>query len=159
MGDRRANIMGALARLHRSSLWRLIAVSDLYQSAPVAAYGNSFYNANCAVRSRLSPLQLLRELKRIERDAGRRPTFTNGPRVLDIDILLYGQRRLDGAHLQLPHPRIHERDFVILPAKEICCALQGVVYDQVASWAPTYSALLIRLWIKDRERRKLCRKR
>ncbi|MEQ1773487.1 MAG: 2-amino-4-hydroxy-6-hydroxymethyldihydropteridine diphosphokinase [Burkholderiales bacterium] len=107
----------ALARLPES---QLIAQSSLVRSAPVG-YANQpdFVNAVAAIRTALTPRALLDALLAIEREHGRVREFANAPRTLDLDILLYGERVIDEAGLSVPHPRMHERAFVMVPLAEI----------------------------------------
>lgn len=99
---------------------RLIKRSSLYQSAPVG-YANQpdFINAVTEIRTQLSPDDLLDALLDIEHAAGRERPFANAPRVLDCDLLLYGDMAIHTEKLTLPHPRMHERGFVLLPLAEI----------------------------------------
>ncbi len=98
----------------------LIKQSSLYQSAPVG-YANQpdFINAVAEIRTQLSPGDLLDALLNIEHAAGRERPFANAPRVLDCDLLLYGDMAIHTEKLTLPHPRMHERGFVLLPLAEI----------------------------------------
>jgi 2-amino-4-hydroxy-6-hydroxymethyldihydropteridine diphosphokinase len=107
----------ALARLPDT---QLIAQSSLYRSAPVG-YANQpdFVNAVAAIRTTLQPRVLLDALLAIEREHGRVREFPNAPRTLDLDIALYGERVIDDPGLTVPHPRMHQRAFVIVPLAEI----------------------------------------
>ena len=94
--------------------------SSLYRSAPVGfADQPDFVNAVAELRTGLPVNRLLAELKEIETRHGRRRSFRNAPRPLDLDILLYGELTMNLAHLTLPHPRMHERAFVLEPLLEI----------------------------------------
>jgi 2-amino-4-hydroxy-6-hydroxymethyldihydropteridine diphosphokinase len=99
----------------------LIARSSLYSSKPMGASGQPDYvNAVVAVDTVLSPQALLQMLQAIERRRGRERTDEKwGPRVLDLDLLLYGGRKIKTADLTVPHPGLHERDFVLVPLGEI----------------------------------------
>jgi 2-amino-4-hydroxy-6-hydroxymethyldihydropteridine diphosphokinase len=103
---------------------RLVAVSSLYRSAPVDADGPDFLNAVAEIRTALAPHALLRELQAIERGQGRERPFRNAPRTLDLDLLLYDELVLHGAELELPHPRMHERAFVLRPLAELDASLR-----------------------------------
>ena len=106
-----------LARLPQS---RLVARSSLYASAPVGyAEQPDFINAVAALETRLSPRALLEAMLGIEHRHGRNRTFRNAPRTLDLDLLLYGDANFHEENLTLPHPRMHERAFVLLPLLEI----------------------------------------
>jgi 2-amino-4-hydroxy-6-hydroxymethyldihydropteridine diphosphokinase len=98
---------------------RLLRVSSLYRSAPVDAGGPDYLNAVAELDTTLAPLELLHALQRIEQAAGRERPYRNAPRTLDLDLLLYGTLRLDSAELTVPHPRMGERAFVLLPLAEL----------------------------------------
>lgn len=109
--------MRELAHLPES---RLSARSSLYASAPVGyAEQPDFINAVAALETALSPRALLEAMLGIEHHHGRNRTFRNAPRTLDLDLLLYGNAHFHEDHLTLPHPRMHERAFVLLPLLEI----------------------------------------
>ena len=94
--------------------------SSLYRSAPVGyADQPEFVNAVAQIETSLPASRLLAELKEIEARHGRHRSFKNAPRPLDLDILLYGELTMSLAHLTLPHPRMHERAFVLKPLMEI----------------------------------------
>lgn len=123
--DPAAQVELALNELARLPESRLAARSSLYASAPVG-YANQpdFINAAAALETRLSPRALLEALLGIEHRHGRNRTFRNAPRTLDLDLLLYGAAHFHEEHLTLPHPRMHERAFVLLPLLEIAPALE-----------------------------------
>ena len=99
---------------------RLVAQSPLYRSAPVGYAGQpDFINAVAAVDTALSPRELLDALLAIEGRHGRVRDFPNAPRTLDLDVLLYGERELHEPGLTVPHPRMHERAFVLVPLCEL----------------------------------------
>ena len=108
--------VAALARLPHT---RLTAQSSLYRSAPVEASGPDFINAVAEIKTDLAPIELLRSLLSIENTFGRERPFPNAPRVLDLDLLLYDEIVMNSAELMLPHPRMHERGFVMIPLAEI----------------------------------------
>lgn len=106
----------------------LVARSALYRSAPVGVAGQPDYlNAVIAADTRLSAEELLAALLAIERAAGRTRAYPQAPRTLDLDLLLYGDARISLPHLQVPHPRMHQRAFVLLPLAEIapCATIPG----------------------------------
>ncbi|OZB43901.1 MAG: 2-amino-4-hydroxy-6-hydroxymethyldihydropteridine diphosphokinase [Thiomonas sp. 13-66-29] len=121
LGDGAATIRAALAELEALPACQLLLASGLYRSAPVDAQGPDYWNAVAALRCGLAPGQLLEHLQRIELEHGRlRPTAVrNAPRTLDLDLLLFGSRRVQTAQLTLPHPRMHLRAFVLAPLAEI----------------------------------------
>ncbi len=92
----------------------------MYETAPVGVtLQPSFVNAVCGMWTNLSVYELLREIRGIQHEAGERGPVLNGPRVLDIDILLFGSLVVDLPHLTVPHPRMTEREFVLRPLAEI----------------------------------------
>jgi 2-amino-4-hydroxy-6-hydroxymethyldihydropteridine diphosphokinase len=120
LGDREQNIRSALARIAALPETRVVAVSSVLETEPWGVRDQpSFLNAAAEIRSSLPPAQLLSAIKQIESDLGRTPTFRWGPRVIDIDLLLYGERRVHEVNLRLPHPHILERPFVWEPLAEI----------------------------------------
>jgi 2-amino-4-hydroxy-6-hydroxymethyldihydropteridine diphosphokinase len=122
VGDRRSNLAGALREIE--ALGSIERVSSVYESEPVGAADQpDFWNLALRLRTSLRPLDLLRELKRLEHRLGRRPTFRHGPRVIDLDVLLYDAERIHGPELEVPHPRMLERAFVLLPLVELEPAL------------------------------------
>ena len=99
---------------------RVLAASSLYRSAPVGyAAQPDFVNAVAKLQTRLAPRELLDALHIIEKRHGRRRSVRNAPRTLDLDLLLYGTLIVHEDGLTLPHPRMHERAFVLLPLAEI----------------------------------------
>lgn len=101
----------------------VIARSSLYRSAPVGLVNQpDFINAVVAINTALDPLELLRALLAIEAHHGRVRSIPNAPRTLDLDLLMHGDARMSSPELTLPHPRMHERAFVLLPLLEIAPA-------------------------------------
>jgi 2-amino-4-hydroxy-6-hydroxymethyldihydropteridine diphosphokinase len=120
LGEREEHLQGALERLAALPGTRVVAVSRFLETPPWGYEEQPpFLNAVAEIRTELEPEELLAELKRIEGEVGRTPTFRWGPREIDVDLLLYGERRLEGPSLTLPHPRILERPFVCEPLAEI----------------------------------------
>ena len=118
LGCRRQNIADALDRLR--TLSSNLVASSFYETPPIGVtFQPSFVNAVCRIWTILSPFELLHEIRRIQRIGGSRRPILNGPRELDIDILLYGNLVIDAPHLTIPHPRMTEREFVLRPLAEI----------------------------------------
>jgi len=118
VGDRIENLRTALARL--AGIGSLVAVSGLYHTAPVGVTDQpDFLNAACLVQTELSLDKLLVVVKQIEWEGGRRPARFWGPRPLDIDIILASSETVATAELVVPHPRMAERAFVLVPLSEI----------------------------------------
>ncbi len=127
LGDPLAALQRAVARLHAAEGVDVCAVSPVYRSAPVQAQGPDFYNAVLRLRTCLTPHALLDVLQAIEQEAGRERPFRNAPRTLDLDLLLYGATVLHDERLTLPHPRMHQRAFVLRPLADIdpACHIPG----------------------------------
>ena len=145
LGDRAGNLMRALALLDGDSLTRVTAASSLYATDPVGMAGDEpeFLNAAALVRTERDPGGLLDLCLRVEAELGRVRTGRWVSRTMDVDILLYGDRRCEGGRLVLPHPRMKERAFVLLPAAEISpdWILDG---KPIAEWASGISASGVR---------------
>ena len=97
--------------------------SSFYRTAPIDAIGPDFLNAVVHLDTRLAPHALLAALQRIEQAHGRERAYRNAPRTLDLDLLLYGDHLIETPTLTVPHPRLHERAFVLRPLAEIAPAL------------------------------------
>ncbi len=124
LGDKRGNIEKATERLREISTG--LAVSSMYETTPVGVtLQPTFVNAVCGMWTGLGAFELLQEIREIQRELGVRGPVLNGPRMLDIDILLYGGLVIDLPHLTVPHPRMTEREFVLRPLAEIA---PGVVH-------------------------------
>ena len=119
LGDAPATLEAALQEIGQIRLSRIVARSSLYRSAPVDANGPDFINAVVALETTLAPRELLDALRAIERAHGRERPFRNAPRTLDLDLLLYGDRVIANDALIVPHPRLHERAFVLVPLAQI----------------------------------------
>ena len=118
IGDRAENLRQGVRRL--TALGRITAISSLYETDPVGYLQQpSFLNAVVALETVLAPADLFAALLGIERDLGRTRTFLNAPRTLDLDLLLVDDAVLTIDELTLPHPRLHERAFVLIPLAEI----------------------------------------
>ena len=126
--DPASQVNAGFATLSRLAKTRLIAQSALYRTAPVGYTDQpDFINAVAEVETALSPRALLDALLLVERSHGRLRDFPNAPRTLDLDVLLYGELQLHEQGLTIPHPRMHERAFVLVPLAEIAphCVIPG----------------------------------
>lgn len=123
LGDATCAVRRAIEALSTLPGTRLVAASSLYRSAPVDAAGPDYVNAVAELQSSLEPAELLRVLQALEQDSGRERPYRNAPRTLDLDLLLVGQQQLNTPELTLPHPRLHERAFVLRPLLELDPAL------------------------------------
>jgi 2-amino-4-hydroxy-6-hydroxymethyldihydropteridine diphosphokinase len=130
VGDRRANLRAALDRLAAPDL-RLLRVSPVYETEPVD-YTNQDWFLNLAVEAEteLTPFALLARTQETEAALGRVLTVPKGPRTIDIDILLYGDRVLRTAALEIPHPRMRQRRFVLAPLADLAPDLRHPVTHQ-----------------------------
>lgn len=118
--DPQRQLRSGLESLAALPATRLLRASSFYRSAPVGyADQPDFVNAVAAIETGLSPRELLDALLAVERRHGRVREFPNAPRTLDLDIVAYGDRTIDEPGLAVPHPRMHERAFVMVPLAEI----------------------------------------
>lgn len=137
LGDARATLGAALRSLDGLPETRLVRQSALYRTRPVDADGPDYLNAVAELATRLAPQSLLAHLQQIELQAGRERPYRNAPRTLDLDVLLYGTVEMDTPSLQLPHPRLWQRAFAVVPLAEIApmrvsaAALAAVAAQQV----------------------------
>lgn len=123
LGDARAAILQAIQAIADIDGLMLTRQSSLYATAPVDSSGPDYINAVVEVRTRLKASQLLAQLQSIELLAGRQRPYRNAPRTLDLDILLFGNARIDKPDLTVPHPRMAQRAFVLMPLAEIAPGL------------------------------------
>jgi 2-amino-4-hydroxy-6-hydroxymethyldihydropteridine diphosphokinase len=139
LGETSATLHSALAALGRLPRTELVTRSRLYRSAPVDAAGPDYLNAVAALCTRLDAFELLAQLQSIEHAHGRQRPFRNAPRSLDLDLLLYADQVIDTPALRVPHPRMHERAFVLRPLADIAPQLvipgRGSVADLLQSVA------------------------
>jgi 2-amino-4-hydroxy-6-hydroxymethyldihydropteridine diphosphokinase len=123
LGDARRAVELALAALGRVAGVRCLRHSSLYRTQPVDAGGPDYVNAVAEIETTLTAPELLLALQALENDAGRERPYRNAPRTLDLDLLLYGSARIDSPALTVPHPRMNERAFVLVPLAEIAPGL------------------------------------
>ena len=119
LGDPVRALESALAAIAQLPSTTVSARSSFYRSAPLNAGGPDYVNAVAALSTCLDAHALLAQLQAIEQGAGRERPYRNAPRTLDLDLLLYGSGRIASAALSVPHPRLRERAFVLLPLAEI----------------------------------------
>jgi 2-amino-4-hydroxy-6-hydroxymethyldihydropteridine diphosphokinase len=115
LGDARQTVSEALDALAALDPARAFAASPFYASESIGAEGPDYVNAVARLETELAPHALLAELQRIELAHGRERSTPNAPRTLDLDLLLYGDRVIASSTLSVPHPRMHERAFVLMP--------------------------------------------
>ena len=138
LGHARQSIDSAMLALGKLPETLLVGRSSFYQSAPFQADGPDYTNAVVHLQTRLNAIDLLRAFQSVENLAGRERPYRNAPRTLDIDLLLYGDGNIQSPELQVPHPRMHERAFVLLPLSELAPELVTTdelrgVQDQVVN--------------------------
>jgi 2-amino-4-hydroxy-6-hydroxymethyldihydropteridine diphosphokinase len=119
LGDARQAVRDAIEAIGQLPGTAVTQQSSLYRSAPVEAGGPDYVNAVIEIRTALTAPGLLAQLQRIEQGAGRTRPYRNAPRTLDLDLLLFGSGSISSAQLTVPHPRMRERAFVLLPLAEI----------------------------------------
>jgi len=120
MGDREEGLNHAVELLGKTEGIEVTAVSSYYNTAPVGYIEQpDFLNAAAEIKTALPPNGLLQVCMSIEKELKRERVMRWGPRTIDLDILLYGDRIISGEHLTVPHPRMHERNFVLKPLNEI----------------------------------------
>jgi 2-amino-4-hydroxy-6-hydroxymethyldihydropteridine diphosphokinase len=127
LGDARAALDAALLALAKLPGTQLLRASSVYRTAPIDASGDDYLNAVAELHTTLPPHDLLFALQGIEADHGRERPDRNAPRTLDLDLLLYGDERIATPTLVVPHPRLHERAFVLVPLAELSpdCVVPG----------------------------------
>ena len=119
LGDSLQTVRLAIRALQGLADTRLSASSSLFASAPIDATGSDFVNAVARIDTSLEAETLLLELQKIEQAFGRERPFRNAPRTLDLDLLLYGQAQIQSSGLEVPHPRMTGRAFVLKPLLEL----------------------------------------
>ena len=123
LGDARGAVRDAMTRLARLPQTTLLASSSLYRTAPIDSSGDDYINAVASIDTTLDPHALLAALHDIEQAHGRERPYRNAPRTLDLDILVYGDVQLDAHGLHIPHPRMLQRAFVLVPLLELAPTL------------------------------------
>jgi 2-amino-4-hydroxy-6-hydroxymethyldihydropteridine diphosphokinase len=136
VGDRQENLRAAIAALPGAGV-DVKRVSSIYETEPVDLLEQPWF-LNCVVQGETAvpATELLRALREIERRMGSKKLIARGPRLIDIDILLYGQQTVDAPELQVPHPRMHLRRFVLVPLVELAPNVKH------PSWSDTAAQLL-----------------
>ena len=119
LGDAQANVLDAVRRLALLDGTMVVETSGLYRTAPVDSSGPDYINAVACIDTAFDPFELLAALQDIEQAHGRERPYRNAPRTLDLDLLLYGDQIITSESLVVPHPRMHERGFVLAPLAEV----------------------------------------
>lgn len=137
VGGARATLDAAFNALEALPDSELVQRSSIYRTAPIDSSGPDYLNAVVKLRTGLGAHALLAQLQSIERSHGRERPYRNAPRTLDLDLLLYGDQRIDTPTLVVPHPRAHERAFVLAPlaelAPQLAIAGRGPVAELLAA--------------------------
>lgn len=134
LGDRVENCRKAVELIGKLPSTKVIRESSLYETEPWGYEDQPlFLNGAVEIETSLSPVELLVELKRVEAETGRQETFRWGPRAIDLDIVFYGDDVINEGGLTIPHPRAHERPFVLVPLKEIAPDLIHPVLKKTVS--------------------------
>ena len=134
MGRRPDNMRRALRMLRETAEIRVVQASFLYKTKPVGyTPQRDFLNGAVEIRASLPPRKLLKKLQEIEKRMGKQVLFTDGPRKIDIDLLLFGQRVSKKGDPVLPHPRLHLRTFVLAPLRELAPRLKHPVTGRTVS--------------------------
>lgn len=119
LGDARAMVEYAIEKLHNLPQTQLRQASSLFITAPIDSSGDDYINAVAAIETNLDAQVLLEHLQALELACGRERPYRNAPRTLDLDLLLYGQQTINTEHLTVPHPRMTERAFVLIPLLQL----------------------------------------
>ncbi|MDD5059778.1 MAG: 2-amino-4-hydroxy-6-hydroxymethyldihydropteridine diphosphokinase [Candidatus Omnitrophica bacterium] len=121
LGNRRKNIKLAIKKISALKENRIIKEARLFETLPVGGPSGQpdYLNTALKIKTNIPPLTLLKKLKKIEIEMGRVPSVRFGPRIIDLDILLYGDKVINSRKLTIPHPRMFKRDFVLKPLKEV----------------------------------------
>jgi len=145
LGNARQTIAAAIDTLGHSSGVLTLKQAPHYSSDPVDAQGPIFINTVVAIDTTLEPLSLLNLLQAIEQQHGRERPYRNAPRTLDLDLLLYGTQTIDTPRLSVPHPRMHQRAFVLRPLQDLAPELQLAQGDFITLLAGCQDQKLDRL--------------
>jgi 2-amino-4-hydroxy-6-hydroxymethyldihydropteridine diphosphokinase len=143
LGDATANVRDAFARIGALPDTTMLRQSSLYRSAPIDSSGDDYINAVACIDTQLAPADLLAALQEIELAHGRERPYRNAPRTLDLDILLIGDQQIATASLQVPHQRMHERAFVLLPLLEIAPDIEIPGHGPARSFLPAVAGQAI----------------
>jgi len=136
LGDARQTLKDAVVCLAQQHTITVLAKSSLYRTAPVDADGDDYFNCVVAVETALAARPLLTLCQTIEHHFGRERSYRNAPRTLDLDILLFGAETIDAEHLIIPHPRLVERAFTLVPLIELDAAIVIPGYGRADSYLP-----------------------
>lgn len=119
LGDSRSHVGNAIVQINLLPQTGVTGQSSLFRTAPIDADGEDYVNAVVRIETALPPDQLLAELQALENAVGRERPYANAPRALDLDILLYGRQKIATATLTVPHPRLTQRAFALIPLLQV----------------------------------------
>lgn len=132
-GNRESNIQTALEEIAQFA--KIVQKSSIYNTEPVGFKNQSdFLNMVIAIETKLNPVELMIKLEEIEHKMGKNKEFENGPRLIDLDILFYDDRVVRHSHFEIPHPRLHQRNFVLTPLAEIAPKLTHPILDKTIEY-------------------------
>lgn len=146
LGDARATVEYAIDQLQHFPQTRLEKTSSLFVTAPIDSSGDDYFNAVASIRTSLTPQDLLQQLQALELACGRERPYRNAPRTLDLDLLLYDEEQIKEENLTVPHPRMHERAFVLIPLLQIDPFLPIPGKGPAHQFAPAVANQGIRKW-------------
>jgi 2-amino-4-hydroxy-6-hydroxymethyldihydropteridine diphosphokinase len=148
LGDRAANLQGAIEALPEIGV-RVLRRSSIYETEPVDLLAQPwFLNGVVEAETSLAPRQLLEELQAIERKLGSKKLVPRGPRIIDLDVLFHGAAVIHEAGMEIPHPRLAERRFVLVPLVELAPELRHPVSRKTAAelLVATPDRSVVRIW-------------
>jgi 2-amino-4-hydroxy-6-hydroxymethyldihydropteridine diphosphokinase len=143
LGDARAALASAVAALARLPDSELLRCSSVWRSAPIDSSGPDYLNAVAELCTSLAPIDLLHRLQAIELAHGRERPYRNAPRTLDLDLLFVGERTIASPTLTVPHPRLHQRAFVLEPLLELAPGFAHPALGVLAAWRAATAAQAI----------------
>lgn len=147
LGNREQYLRTALARIEGDSAITITKVSSIYETAPVGVTDQpAFLNMVIEIETSYSPSKLLDVIQSIENACGRKRDMRWGPRTLDLDILLYNQENMKSERLEIPHPRMAERAFVLIPLYEINPALVQTLFAKAYEMVKQSNNQAVTLW-------------
>ena len=148
LGDREANLARAIGALSRLGV-RILKRSSIYETEPVDFLSQPwFLNGAIEAETSLAPAELLGKLQSVEQELGRQKGLARGPRIIDLDILFYGDEAIRDAGIEIPHPRLADRRFVLIPLSELAPEFRHPVLGKTAAemLAATKDRSVVRLW-------------
>lgn len=120
LGDRKANIAKAMKLVKLIKGVKMVGASSIYETKPQGGPAQGkFLNGVFKIKTMQNPFNLLEEFQKIEKHLGRKRKIKNGPRMIDLDILLFGDKKVNSKNLKIPHPRMHKREFVLRGLREL----------------------------------------